>query len=47
MNEWGFIGYETLVALGKSASIIKFKKRCGLVETERLVDSYLWLMPLK
>jgi hypothetical protein len=25
MNEWGFIGYETLVVLGKSATINKFK----------------------
>ncbi len=27
MNEWGFISYETLVALGKYATINKFKKR--------------------
>jgi hypothetical protein len=32
MNEWGFIGYETLVALGKSATINKFKQRCGFEE---------------
>jgi hypothetical protein len=27
MNEWGFIGQETLVVLGKSATINKFKSR--------------------
>ncbi len=39
MNEWGFIGQETLVALGKSATINKFKTRCGYVQLERLVLS--------
>ena len=32
MNEWGFIGQETLVALGKSTTINKSKQRCGLVQ---------------
>ena len=31
MNEWGFIIYETLVALVKSATINIFKQQCGLV----------------
>jgi hypothetical protein len=39
MNEWGFIGQETLVALGKSATIYKFKQRCGFEQRERLVLS--------
>jgi len=39
MNEWGFIGYETLVALGKSATINKFKQGFGYVRDERLVHS--------
>jgi len=39
MNEWGFISQGTLVALGKSATINKFKKRCGYVQDERLVLS--------
>ena len=37
MNEWGFIGNEALVALGKSATINKFKQRCGFEQMERLV----------
>ena len=39
MNEWGFIGQETLVEGGKSATIIKFKSRRGYVREERLVRS--------
>jgi len=39
MNEWDLIGNESLVALGKSATINKFKQRCGLVVEERLVRS--------
>jgi hypothetical protein len=39
MNEWGFIGQETLAALGKSATINKFKSRRGYEREERLVLS--------
>ncbi len=39
MNEWGIIVQDTLVALGKSATINKFKQQCGLVLEERLVLS--------
>jgi len=39
MNEWGFIGIESLVALGKSATINQFKQRCGLVVKERTLVS--------
>jgi len=39
MNEWGFIRNETLVALGKSATIYKFKQRCGLAVEERIMHS--------
>jgi hypothetical protein len=39
MNEWDFIDQDTLVVLGKSATINKFKQRCGLVREERLVLS--------
>ncbi len=39
MNEWGFIGQESLVALGKSATSFKFKSRRGYVREERLVLS--------
>lgn len=39
MNEWGFIGYETLMALEKLATINKFKIRRGYVELESLVHS--------
>ncbi len=39
MNEWGFISNETLAALGKSATINKFKQRCGFEKIERLVLS--------
>ena len=37
MNEWGFIEYENLAALGMSATINKFKPRRGYVREERLV----------
>lgn len=30
MNEWGFIGQDTLVTLGKSATSFKFKSRRGI-----------------
>jgi len=39
MNEWGFVDYETLVALGKSATINKFKQRCSSVVEERTLLS--------
>ncbi|MEQ8238494.1 MAG: hypothetical protein RIA69_04735 [Cyclobacteriaceae bacterium] len=39
MNEWGFIGQDTLVALGKSATNNRFKSRRGYVRDERLVLS--------
>ncbi len=39
MNEWGFISYEILVGIGKSATINKFNQRCGLVREERTVLS--------
>ena len=37
MNEWGFIGQDTLVGMGKSATSFKFKLRRGYVREERLV----------
>jgi hypothetical protein len=39
MNEWGFICQDTLVGIGKSATIFKFKSRRGYVRDERLVLS--------
>jgi len=39
MNEWGFIGQDILVGIGKSATIIKFNVRRGYVRDERLVLS--------
>ena len=39
MNEWGFLGQDTLVALGKYATINKFKQQCGFEQMERLVLS--------
>jgi len=39
MNEWGFIGQDTLLALEKSATDCKFINRCGSVQLERLVLS--------
>jgi hypothetical protein len=32
MTEWGFIGQETFVGIGKFATIYKFKQRCGFEE---------------
>ncbi len=37
MNEWGFIGQESLVEVGKSATSFIFKSRRGYVRDERLV----------
>jgi len=39
MNEWGFIDYETLETLRKSATKCKFINWCGFEQTERLVIS--------
>ena len=39
MNEWGFIGWESFVGIGKSATSFKFKSRRGFEEAERLVHS--------
>ncbi len=39
MNEWGLIGQESLVGIGKFATSFKFKSRCGYVRDERLVLS--------
>jgi len=39
MNEWGFIGHETLVVFGNSATYSKFKNRCGSVRDSREVLS--------
>ncbi len=39
MNEWGFIGQESLVALAMSATIYNFRSRRGYVRDERLVLS--------
>lgn len=39
MNEWGFISQGIFVMIGKSATINKFKERCGFVREERLVIS--------
>lgn len=36
MNEWGFMGKDIFVVLGKSATIHKFKTRRGYVREERL-----------
>ncbi len=36
MNEWGCNGQDILVALGKSATINKFKQRCGLEEDSKV-----------
>jgi hypothetical protein len=41
MNEWGFISQKTIVAHGKSATIDKFKQRCGFKQSEGLVLSNL------
>jgi uncharacterized membrane protein len=39
MNEWGFIGQDIFVGIGKFATIFKFKIRCGYVREERLALS--------
>jgi len=39
MNEWGLIGKENLVELGKSATNYKFINWCGYEQVERLVHS--------
>ena len=39
MNEWGFIGQDTAVGIGKCATIKKFKSRRGYVREERFVLS--------
>jgi hypothetical protein len=40
MNEWGLIGQESLVALGKSATINKFKTRRGYVRECFLIPTH-------
>jgi len=39
MNEWGFIGQDILVGIGKSATFDKFKTSRGYVHVDRLVLS--------
>ncbi|MFT6443766.1 MAG: hypothetical protein ACJASM_003329 [Salibacteraceae bacterium] len=39
MNEWGFFGWDTLAGFVKSATINKFKQRCGLMVKEMTVLS--------
>jgi len=39
VNEWGFVSYETLVALGNSAKYCKLKQWYGLVVDERELHS--------
>ena len=39
MNEWGVIGKEIFVGIGKSATINKFKQWRGYERMERLVLS--------
>jgi hypothetical protein len=39
MNEWGLVGQESFVEIGKSATSFKFKSRRGYVREERLVLS--------
>ena len=36
MNEWGFIRHHTMVVLGMSATINKFKQRCGFEEDSKV-----------
>jgi len=36
MNEWGLIGQDILVGIGKSATSIKFKQRCGFEENGKV-----------
>ncbi|MBL6448201.1 hypothetical protein JMN32_17940 [Fulvivirga sp. 29W222] len=35
MNEWDFIGQDSFVGIGKSATSFKFKSRLGYVRDER------------
>lgn len=39
MNEWGFIGQDIFVGIGKSATSNKLKTRRGYVREESLVHS--------
>jgi len=39
MSEWGFIGQESVVGIGMSATSFKFKSRRGYAREERLVVS--------
>ena len=39
MNEWGIIGKDSFVGIGKSATSLKFKSKSGYVRGERLVHS--------
>jgi len=39
MNEWGFVGQDIFVGIGKSATSFNFKSRRGFEELERLVLS--------
>jgi len=39
MNEWGFIGQDVFVRIGKSATINKLKQRGGFVVEERTLLS--------
>lgn len=39
MNEWGFVGQESLVGVGKSATNNKFEIKFGFEELESLVLS--------
>jgi hypothetical protein len=39
MNEWGLIGQDIFVEIGKSATSNKFEKRHGYMREERLVLS--------
>ena len=36
MNEWGFLGKDTSVVLGVSATINKFEQRCGFEENGKV-----------
>jgi len=36
MNEWGFISQETFLGIGLSATISKFKQRCGFEENGKI-----------
>ena len=39
MNEWGFIGKDTFVGIGKFATIYKFINQYGFEQMERFVLS--------